>query len=405
MSRTETLAEARTGEPATEPNKPQHRDRHPRAGQWFRRNTLWIILALLFAGLVTYLVVDRQAAAQDSRRLSANNPGPGGAMAVAEILSQHGVDVTSTDTLEETTAALERDPDASLLLYDPRGFLDGEQLSGLRDSANRMTVVSPRLTVLRALDADIRPGGVVPEDITTLNPACGVEDAQAAGPVAARGAVYSGPAVCYPIRDGGPGLYAAVEGGRLVVLGSTDLLDNQHLADQGNAALAIRTLGTTQKLVWYLPSVADIQADRSAPTLSELAPPWVAVAGPWLGFVALLAIAWRARRLGPLVFEPLPVVVKAAETAEGRARLYQDSRALRLAADTLRAGTLTRLARHFKLGADATPDAVVDALAYRLGRPVPEMQALLLSTHPETEGHLVQWAQRMEQIEQEAMGR
>lgn len=193
-------------------------------------------------------------------------------MAVAEILSQHGVDVTSTDTLEETTAALERDPDASLLLYDPRGFLDGEQLSGLRDSANRMTVVSPRLTVLRALDADIRPGGVVPEDITTLNPACGVEDAQAAGPVAARGAVYSGPAVCYPIRDGGPGLYAAVEGGRLVVLGSTDLLDNQHLADQGNAALAIRTLGTTQKLVWYLPSVADIQADRSAPTLSELAP-------------------------------------------------------------------------------------------------------------------------------------
>jgi hypothetical protein len=121
--------------------------------------------------------------------------------------------------------------------------------------------------------------------------------------------------------------------------------------------------------------------------------------------VALLAMAWRSRRLGPLVFEPLPVVVKAAETAEGRARLYQDSRALRLAADSLRAGTLTRLATQFKLGADATPAAVADALARRLGRPVAELETLLLHTHPETEGQLVQWAQRMELIEQEATGR
>lgn len=405
MRLTDATGTARTGQTPAGPFGSQPNNRELRNRQWFRRHALWIILALLFAGLVTYLVVDRQAAAQDSRRLSANNPGPAGAMAVAEILRRHGVSVTSTDTMEKTTAALERDPDASLLLYDPRGYLDGRQLSELRNSADRMTVVSPRLTVLRALDADIRPGGVVPEGTTLLDPACGAADAQAAGSVAAQGTVYSGPGICYPIRDGGPGLYAAAEGGRLVVLGSTDLLDNEHLADEGNAALAIRTLGTTDKLIWYLPSITDIQADRSAPTLNELAPEWVAFAGPWLGFVALLAIVWRARRLGPLVFEPLPVVVKAAETAEGRARLYQDSRALRLAADTLRAGTLTRLAGHFKLGADATPDMVVDAVARRLGRPVPELQLLLLHTHPETEGQLVQWAQRMERIEQEAVGR
>ena len=41
----------------------------------------------------------------------------------------------------------------------------------------------------------------------------------------------------------------------------------------------------------------------------------------------VLAALWRARRLGPLVAERLPVVVRAAETVEGHARLYQSRRA------------------------------------------------------------------------------
>ena len=32
---------------------------------------------------------------------------------------------------------------------------------------------------------------------------------------------------------------------------------------------------------------------------------------------------WRGRRLGPLVVEPLPVVVKAVESTQGRGRLYR----------------------------------------------------------------------------------
>ena len=52
---------------------------------------------------------------------------------------------------------------------------------------------------------------------------------------------------------------------------------------------------------------------------------------------------WRGRRLGRLVPEPLPVVVRAVETTEGRARMYRRSRAHGRAAATLRAATLARL--------------------------------------------------------------
>jgi hypothetical protein len=372
---------------------------------WFRKHLAWIAIGVLLLGLVAYLAISNLAGTKDARTLSARNPAPDGAMAVAEILGRQGVNVTPTDSLEDTLAALSGSSESTVLLYDPRGFLDGSQLADITAAADRLVVVMPRLRTLNGLEADFRPGGVVPEAINVLEPACAQDDAQAAGNVSAQGSIFAGPVVCYAVRDNGPGLYASSSDGRVVVLGSTELLDNQHLAEEGNAALALRTLGNNTDLVWYIPGVADIAADDSTPTLNELAPRWLAFAGPWLAIVALLAIVWRGRRMGPLVFEPLPVLVKAAETAEGRARLYQDSRAVGRAADNLRAGTLARLARHFNLGADAGKDSIVAAAAHHLGRPAPEVRSILIDFMPDNEGQLVQWAQQIERIEQEATAR
>jgi hypothetical protein len=60
-----------------------------------------------------------------------------------------------------------------------------------------------------------------------------------------------------------------------------------------------------------------------------------------LGVLAL----WRARRLGRVVTEPLPVVVRAAEAVEGRSRLYRAAGARGPAAEALRAATVDRLVR------------------------------------------------------------
>ncbi|SDW31062.1 protein of unknown function [Arthrobacter sp. cf158] len=372
---------------------------------WFRKRLAWIAICTLLLGLVAYLAIANLAGTKDARTLSARNPAPDGAMAVAEILGRHGVNVTPTDSLDETLAALSGNAESTVLLYDPRGFLDGSQIADLTAAADRLVVITPRLRTLNGLEAEFRPGGVVPEATTELEPACAQDDAQAAGRVSAQGSIYAGPTVCYAVRDNGPGLYASSSDGRVIVLGSTDLVDNQHLAESGNAALALRTLGNNTDLVWYTPGVRDVAANDSTPTLNELAPRWLAFAGPWLAVVALLAIMWRGRRMGPLVFEPLPVFVKAAETAEGRARLYQDSRAVDRAADNLRAGTLARLARHFNLGADAGKDSIVAAAAQHLGRPAPEVRSILIDFMPADEGQLVQWAQQIERIEQEATAR
>ncbi|MFF2842294.1 DUF4350 domain-containing protein [Paenarthrobacter sp. NPDC057981] len=377
----------------------------PGFSNWFRKHLTWIALGAVLVALVTYLAVTNMSGTADPRTLSARNPAPDGAMAAAEILGRHGVNLTTTDSFDQTMSALTDNDRATVLLYDPRGYLDRSRVEELAAAADRAVVVKPRLKTLNGLGPGFTPGGVIPGDQTVVEAACSVEDAMAAGPISAQGSVFSGPQVCYSGPAEGTGLYAASADGRVIVLGSTDIVDNEHLALQGNAALALRTLGNNPDLIWYLPGVKDVAATDKAPTLSELAPTWLAYAGPWLGAVTVLAILWRGRRMGPLVFEPLPVVVKAAETAEGRARLYQDARAVNRAAGNLRAGTLSRLARHFNLGADATADAVVDACARRLERTGPEVRSVLVDFMPGTEGQLVQWAQELERMEEEAKNR
>jgi hypothetical protein len=348
------------------------------------------------------VVISTQLAPKgDSLPLSVHNAGPDGARAVSEILGRHGVAVKDVGSFGAATAALADRPGATLLLYDRSGFLDQSRLDDLITNAGRVVLVTPRLATLQAFDAGISQSGVVPESAPLLEPGCGLSDPAAAGAVSGTGGfLYDGGTVCYRPPGSAAGLLASTDGGGLTVLGSAALISNGALARNGHAALVLRTLGSSADLVWYLPGIGDAAASESAQTLDELAPDWVAFLGPWLVFVAVLAIVWRGRRLGPLVFEPLPVVVKAVETAEGRARLYQDSHALDRARDNLRAGTLVRLAQALRLGSQASVENVAEAAARRLGRPVTDISGLV-QEHPRTATRLVQWSQELEKLENE----
>ncbi len=364
----------------------------------------WIIIGAIVAvlGVVT---VTQSPANPDSAPLSAGNPAPDGAMAAAEILRRHGVAVTESDSFAKTTSLLAKEPGATVFLYDRNGYLDSAQLRSLLQTAARVVVVAPGLRTLTGLGSGIHNAGVVPDGTSTLEAGCGQADPLAAGSVSAQGRVplHRGRSDVLPARAATTAACTRpAADGRLVVLGSAALLSNDLLQVEGNAALALRTLGPTPDLVWYLPGLGDVPNDGGPPTLNELAPPWVGFLGLWLAVIALLAVLWRGRRLGPLVFEPLPVVVKAVETAEGRARLYQDSRAVGRAADNLRAGTLTRLAKHFRLGPEAGAQAVLDAVSRKVTRPAQELRTVLLDHRPRSESELVHWAQSIEKLEQEA---
>lgn len=376
-----------------------------------RRHRGLILISLVIVAAMVWTIVAQLSPKGDGRALSTESAAPHGGMAAASILKDHGVNVQQTDSFRSTIEALDDPADSdeggrTVLLYDPNGFLDEDRLKELLESTDRLVVVTPHFQALRSLGGEIRQAGVAPEALDTVEPDCDAADPEAAGAISAESAFLytSGDTgwTCYRAAGSDGGIYATTGDERLIVLGSTGIISNELLDQHGNAALVLRTLGAGSTLVWYLPGVSDISPMDSPPTLNELAPKWAAFLGPWLALVALLAMFWRGRRHGPLVTEPLPVVVKAAETAEGRARLYHDARAVDTASESLRAGTLVRLAKSLKLGADAEPDEVIIAAARKLGRS-PELVGEILNGRPRSEGQLVQWAQQLQGLEKEVI--
>jgi hypothetical protein len=375
---------------------------------WLRRHRGVSAAGVVVAAALALVVGAQLAPKGDTGPLSVHNAGPNGAKALGQILGRHGVSVHSPDRFESALQDLRNGSAPTLLLYDRNGILDAQQLTLLKAEAEHVVVVSPRLETLTALDTGIRQAGVVPDAFQVLDPGCSHPDAQAAGQVtgqvtgqvAGQGAfVYDGAVSCFRAA-GTAGMLAVSGDGRLAVLGSTAVLGNERLDELGNAALAIRLLGSSPDLVWYLPSIADAAVSEAGETLDDLAPDWARFLGPWLLLVAATAVAWRGRRHGPLVFEPLPVVVKAVETAEGRARLYQDSRALDQARDNLRAGLLVRLSARLRMGPAATAEEIVSAAARLLHRDPAEIRALI-NERPTSEARLVAWSQALDKLEKE----
>jgi hypothetical protein len=108
---------------------------------------------------------------------------------------------------------------------------------------------------------------------------------------------------------------------------------------------------------------------------------------------------WRGRRFGPLVVEDLPVHVPAAETGEGRARLYARSSSRLRALDQLRMGSIRRMAELLRLPRTAPVDAVVAAAAAATGRPAASVHALLVDVLPAGDRELVGLARDLDDLE------
>jgi hypothetical protein len=325
---------------------------------------------------------------------------PGGAHALVQLLKDQGVDVRTAHTIAEADA--EAGEDATLLVTDP-DLAPAKRFDALVARAADVVLVTPGEVTLHDSLPLVHPVGR--SDIGTLRPQCTVAAAVAAGEATLGGIGYAAPGArsCYPGEEGGGTLLQLAEGNRTTsLLGTPAPLTNAQLAQQGNAALALRLLGAHPKLVWYLPTVSDPALDDSRRSLFDLIPDgWYYGAAQAFVAVALLAL-WRARRLGPVVTEPLPIVVRAAETAEGRARLYRRAKAAGHAGETLREAARDRLRTALGLPRDADPAALVESVSSRTGRPANDVGAVLYGPPVPDDPALVRLAGELDQVEREA---
>jgi hypothetical protein len=307
---------------------------------------------------------------------------PAGTRALAELLRARGIPVERVLRVPEPLPTANTGRAATVVVPFP-GRLDSEDLDRLARSPGDVLLVAPDQAVVDALGLPLVRTEDVP--VRTRPPGCALPAAVTAGASSTGGRTYTsdlpdqaGVSACYPTGFGAA-LAVVITGGRQVaVLGAGDALTNAHLDREGNAALGLGLLDRGRSVAWVLPTGAQASSATGTSALTDRLPlglQWAILQGVLA--VALLALA-RGRRLGPPVTEDLPVTVRAAETVEGRARLYRAARARGTAASALREGARARLSSRLIPGQGRPePSALVTAVATRTGRDPVEVASLL----------------------------
>lgn len=363
-----------------------------------RRITVWIAIGvgiLLIGGIGAILSAASKWSERDA--LDPASAGPTGTRALAEILRDHGVEVTIARDRAAVADALDSGP-ATLVLPDTPALSD-DAVDDLAADAADVVLISPRERTLELLLPGSGQAGYGSTDV--VEPRCPLDDARRAGGVAP-GAVYvAGDDVtaCYPSADGHGLLVHDTDGTRVAAVDGAALFTNEYLAEDGNAALAINLMGRHPLVVWYVPSAGDTDLADADPALGDLTPPWVSPVIVLLLVSGIAAGIWRGRRFGPLVLERLPVMVRASETTEGRARLYARARDPLHAADRLRIGALRRIASLLGLAANAAAPDIADAAAGRLGVDRAAVRGILIDDIPRTDADLVDLSTRLRDLE------
>ncbi len=356
------------------------------------RGPLLVVALLVLAGVVVGVL----SASGPGGRLDPASPAPAGAQALARLLEDRGVPVTRLGTVDDVERA--DAADRTLVVPLPAALASSE-LARLGRLEAGLVVVAPTDEQLDALDL---PAEVRDEvEVDARRPACELPAAVAAGDAEVGGTTYrateeAAATGCYAVR--GDAALLQLPASDAVLLGDGTPLTNDRLDERGNAALALGVLGERPGgVLWLVPRPGRPVQDETS--LTDLLPDGLLLGAVQL-LVALAVVAlWRARRLGRVVTEPLPVVVRAAEAVEGRSRLYRAAGARGPAAEALRAAAADRLARRVGAPAGVEPGALVELVAARTGDDPAVVSALLYGGAPGDDAALVRLADDLHALE------
>lgn len=369
----------------------------PRRAGRLGRILSWLFVILLLVGVallsMRFVVTDPNL----TGTLNPNSPGPAGAKALAELARDQGVDVVITDRRAE--AAERAAAGATLVLTDPYPLSDETALD-LVHSADRVVLLSSSARLLRLLELGADAADAA--DAGEVRAECALPEFARVGTVTADRTFRPAAGVdgCFRTASGAAALLRDTSGGRSVsLIEGSRLFSNEHLAEDGNAALGLALIAQEPRVVWYVPTFADGDITSDEKQLGDLTPEWVTPAILLLMLAGAAAIWWRGRRFGPLVAESLPVTVRASETMQGRARLTAKAADAGHAAQAIREGTLTRLSARLALGPRASATQIADAASDRLRVPRTALYDLLSGPTPRTDGELIDLARRLAELE------
>ena len=425
--------------------------KRPRDRRWLRIVVPpLVVLAVVLLGTFVYQL--EQPDLSDGDYLSPASRSDVGAATLAGRVRGAGVGIERVTKSSDALLAAD-EGNATLLVTTPQ-LVHSYYLRMLKllPSSTKVVLVEPDFKTLYQglLPVDGTARGLVSE---AARPGCAFAPAVKAGPAGVRRTRYG------PVPDDGHEVARCYDDSLVVfergaaevtVIGSADPFRNDRIGERGNAELVTGLLTRAPKLIWLdlhrreppplvnndpglaggpaappslRPPTPSESADPEFPVkgtadpgepqpgsgsgnadgegsnpLWSMFPPWVYVVSALLVVLFVMLALAAGRRLGGIVVEPLPVVVRASETVSGRGRLYQRAKARGPSLQTLRDAALARLIRRLRLEPDVDRRTMIDTVAARSGWPPRLVDDLFFGPEPQDDAELVQAAVRLEQL-------
>ena len=381
-----------------------------------RRLALWGLLVLLIALFAAALGGMRTA---NTLPFDPDNPEDNGMQALARVLEAEGVDITVARGLPSLLAT-PVDANTTVLVGGTAlvGQDAGAQIREYAGGAGRVVILTPEPHTGEVLDLPVdsrnfsQVGAAAPgcaasilswrdgdeiSDADRLVDVLEREQASACFPPTPgfnAGGAQSGFIVEIPAADGLP---------EMVVAGISSSLSNEHITQDANAAAGLRLLGGHEALIWYVPAIADA-GDTAPQSLLDVMPDAFMPSVVLLVLALLATMIWRGRRLGPVVTEPLPAVIRSIETTQSRGRLYRRAADRERALASLQLAARRRLAARVGLTKHAQPQQIVRAVAEATGRHTDELHRLLVDPTAPDDETLVRIAREVRSLEEGMIG-
>lgn len=385
-----------------------------------RKKTGMILLVSLI--VVAWLAVMVWVALQPERTegsLGIDDKTNHGAAAITSVLEEHSISVRPAQSMTQLESELRRNPDATVLFHDKHQAMETASFERLEELADLVPADQRVFAGVTASQQDYLVDGIDHTanmnfiDELAATDQCRLDAAREAGSISSirQGVVLTDDAQgCFRVVDDSMGeqehVYAFAETANgSIVFADWRMLTNAGLYQNGTATLALWSLGRADSVIWFQPDF-QLDPDSDGQLSPVQLPDWARMGIVWAVIATGIWLLYRARRTGPIIIEPLPAEVPAAETTVGRGRMYAKAKHHRHALTMLQQASRARLARLLQLGAQASSDAVLAETAKQLGRPLAELRQLYDPPAGDISAQqFVTWANQLHDLEHQVRHR
>lgn len=343
----------------------------------------WLLLA---AAIVVFVLLTAGSGGSD-RPFSPRSVEPDGAKGIVEVLEDLGADVRIGQPLPQPGDT------AALMLEDRLRPDDRDELSRWISQGGVLVVADPFSTYL---PTRVEP---LPDEIANANCAIDAlrEVKQLELPPDAWSLETDSAPACFGSNAHAFVVATPVDNGAIVSVGSRQLFTNQWLDDADTAVLAVSLLAPdpqASSVAFLGPSLVEF-GDEDVDVLIATR---VRNAILMLGVAFALYAIHRARRLGAVVHEPLPVHLHGSEVVLQAGLLSERAADPGGAAEALRSALLSRARGTLALHPGDSQAKIAEAIAHRLHRDGTEIQHVFFSPVT-TDAELLDVAQELTTIE------